>query len=144
VRGVARALRPLFADLAEHGPGQPRQLEVVEEDLHELFARQREREVVGAVAAVAARAAVTFAARGTGQPVAGLELAVSGVDVLPVAAAPVPEARLGQVARRDADLAAALHVADRPAGDHVGHRLANLRPVAPHEALAIDRAAAAV
>src|SRR5690606_28743405 len=113
--------------------------------LHELFARQRERELVGAVAVAAgASPAAAVAALRAGQPVAGLEVPVAGVDVLVVAAGTVPEHGFRDVPGRDADLAAALHVPDRAVGDHVVHRAPDLRAVTAHETLAIDRAAAAV
>jgi hypothetical protein len=144
---VARPLHLVLTDLAQRGPRQPGQFEIVEEDLHELVARQGEREAILAVCAAftaAAAAAPTAAAVRTRNAVPLLELAIARVDDLAITGRRVAKARLGNVADRDLHFTALLHVADRALGHHVGHRTLDLRLVAPDEAFTVDRALVAV
>src|SRR5690606_23813748 len=53
VAGVPRALQLVLDDVAHLGAGEMRQLQVIEEELHELFAGQAEREAVLALALAA-------------------------------------------------------------------------------------------
>ncbi len=142
LRRVAGALRPALAQVADHVAHHVRQLEVVEEERHELFARQGEGEAVLGIAAALA-AAVALAAGATGRApdaVTGVELAVARMDCLAIATRPVADGGLGDVPVRDMHRAALFHVADRALRDHVGHRALQVRLVAAHEAGAVDRA----
>ena len=100
VAGEAGALALPFGRLGELGADQVRQLQVVEEDLHELFARQREDEVV---LAFARRCAWPRRCRRPPPPlrpldaVAGHVFLVARVHDLAVAALAVAERRLGDV-----------------------------------------------
>src|SRR6185503_2138743 len=121
-----------------------RQLEVVEEDLHELVARQREDERVLAVALarlpLVAAAAAALRARDV---VAGDELAVAGQHEFAIAAVAEAERRFGNVLLRHADLAALLHVGELALADHLLDGVLDMRLITAQEALAIDRASAA-
>ena len=125
---------------------EPRQLEIVEEYLHELFARELEHEVVlrVAFAAVAAVAAAAAAALRPRDAVTGHVFAVAGQHVLAVADAAVVERRLGDVLARHAHFAALLEVGELALADHLAHRLLHVRLVAAQEALAVDAVLAAV
>jgi hypothetical protein len=132
---------------AELGPREPRQLEIVEENLHELFAREREHEVVLGVvfAAFATFTAAAAAASGVaGDAVARDVFPVSREDVLAVAHAAVVERGLGDVLAGNAHFAALFEVGQLALAHHLAHRFLHVRLVAAQEALAVDRALAAV
>ena len=104
---VAGALGLGALDLAHDGARQARQLQVLEEDVEELLAREAEYELVDAVAAARARAAAAArAALGPAQLVALRELAVARRDDLAIAARAVPESRLANVLAGIDDVAA--------------------------------------
>src|SRR4029077_9134266 len=107
--------------------------------------RQREHELILAVALAAFIAAAARASRavGTRDTIPGDVVAVARQHEFAVATTAEPERRLGDILPRHAHLAAALHVGEMPLADHLLHRLLNLRLVAAQEALAIDRALAA-
>ena len=147
VGGVAGALRAGLGDVAGLGAHHVGQLQIVEEDRQELVARERERERVGAVAALAGAlpvAVVRRAAFGALQPVPGHELPVAGQHHVARAPGSVTPHGLGDVARGDLHLAAADDVGDRALVDHVGHRAPDVALVAAHEALAVAGALVAV
>ena len=142
---VARSYAPALFRVPDFRAREIGQLEVVEEDLHELFARQRERERVVAAAlpafvAGAARAAGAFR---PGNAVAGHVFAVARQHELAIAAAPEAERRLRDVLLRHAHFAALLHVGKAPLADHLLHGVLDLRLVPAQEALAVDGALAA-
>ena len=143
-RPVAReagALELAVGDAAGDVAREVRQLQVVEEELHELLARERELEAVRAVAlARAAFAALALPPLGALDAVALVEGAVARVDHLAVAAVAVPERGLGDVLDRDANAAAVLHVLDGAVGDHPVDRALDLLAVAADEALPVGRA----
>src|SRR5690606_28547387 len=120
--------------------------QVVEEQLHEFFARQGEGEAVLALALatlVAAAVAVAAALRAP-DPVPGVELVIARMDRFAVTAGAMAEGGLGDVLDGNLDVAAPVHVLDRALGDHVGHRMLDMALVAPDEALAVDRALLAI
>ena len=141
----ANALVPMGA--AEFRAGEAGKFEIVEENLHELLARQREHEVVLAVAITAAPGIAAAAGAGalrTGQAVAGHVVAVAGKDELAVAAAAEAEGGFGDVLAGDPDFAAGFHVGKTPLADHVLDRVADVGLVTPQKALPVDRALAAI
>src|SRR5438046_10562320 len=93
---------------AELGARKPRQLEIVEEDLHEFLARQREHEIVltVALAALAAGAVATGAFRPR-DAIAGHIVAIAWQHEFAVAAAAEVEGGLRQVLLRNPYFAAA-------------------------------------
>jgi hypothetical protein len=141
---VARPDAFLSLRVPHFGAREIGELEIVEEDLHELFARQREHEVVLA-AAFAALVATTTAARafGSRDPVAGDVFAIAGEHELAVAAAAEAERRLGDVLFGTRHFAALLHVGQAALADHLLHRGFDLRLVPAQEALAVYGALAA-
>jgi hypothetical protein len=120
------------------------ELEIVEEDLHELLARQREDEFVfaAALAALVSPAAAARAVRPRNS-VAGDVLAIARQHEFAIAAAAEAERRLGDVLLRHPDLAAALHIGQAPLAHHLLDRGLDLRLVPAQESLAIDGALAA-
>ena len=141
VLDVAGAHELLVLGLGDGGSHQVGQLEVLEEDVQELVARQREDEVVyafpGAGLAAATAPAATLRSRDL---VAAHELLVSGMDRLPVTAHPVAKARFGDVLGWNLDVTALGHVGDGALGDHALDRAPDVLLVAAHEALAVHRA----
>ena len=140
VAGEAGAVALPLGHLGQLRAHQVRQCQVLEEDLHELFAAQAEDEVVLAfalVAGLAAAAALPAAALGSLDAVAAHELLVARVHDLAHAALAVAEHGFGEVLLRDVDVLAALDVADAAAVDRPLHRLADLLLVAAQESLAI-------
>src|SRR5690606_20060799 len=139
--GVARAPQPRghgVAQLVAHHVGQG---EVIEEDLHELGARQREGELIHRVTpALPARAPAAPAAPGPVDLIAPRELLVARMHDLAVATRPVPEGRLGNVPRGQVDVTGLVHVLDRAFVDHAAYRLADLVLVTPDEAGPVDGA----
>jgi hypothetical protein len=130
---------------AELGARKPRQLEVVEEDLHELLARQREDEVVLTVAlATFAVAATATAAVRPLNAIAGHVFAVARQHEFAIATMAEGEGGLRQVLLRHPDFAAAFHVGETPFADHLLDRFPDVQLVAAQEPLAIDRALAAI
>ena len=118
---------------------QPRQLQVVEENLQELLARECKDEVVLGLAG-ACLAAVPPAILRTRNAVAFHELAIAGRDDLAIAAGPMAKDRLGNVLARNPDVAALLHVLHGALGQDIVHRPADLLAVAAQKAGAIDGA----
>src|SRR5690606_41017770 len=114
--------------------------EVFEEQVQELGARQAEGELVYRLAFAGFRAALAVGPRWPRERVALGEFAVAGVNQLAIAPLPVPEMRLGNVARGQVDLPALVHVFDGPFAHQILHGPADLVFVSPEKALAVDRA----
>ena len=142
VAGVAgarqlRRLQVLEPDLDEVG-----QLEVVEEQVEELFLGEREGELVLALAVGTALAAAPApAALGLGDLVADLVFLVARQHVVALAGvAAKREGGLAQALRADRDLLRALGLRDLARLERVLDGLADLRLGAAQEALAIAEA----
>src|SRR5690606_5783778 len=106
------------------GADQAGELEVLEEEVEELLARELEDEVVLVLAVLARLALAGTVASATEwalDAVAGAELVVAGEDLLPDAALAVVQRGLGEIARRNGDLLAVLQVADGAAVDRLGY-----------------------
>ena len=126
-----------LGDLRAH---HPRQREVVEEDLHELFLGEVEDEVVLSLARIA-RLALAAAAPGSAlrplDVVAAHVLLVARMDDLARAARAMAERRLADVALGQVDVLALLDVADAALVDGLPHRVAELALIAAQEPLAV-------
>ena len=136
--GADALVRSACADL---GAREVRQLEIVEEDLHELLARQREHELVLALALAALLPSPPPppppSGRGIRSPATYSRLPGSTNSRSPprpkpndgsddvLASAPAPRRRCSMSA-------------DRALADHLLHRVPDLRLVAAQEALAVD------
>src|SRR5262245_37734136 len=130
-----------MGDRGELGLDEVRQRHVFEEEVEELLARQAEPERVLALAVVRGAAAHPLAA--ALRPldlVAGHVLLVAREHAFALAALPVLERRLVQVARGDRDARVAVGLGDLAPGDRARHRFAHLRTVALQKALRVDRA----
>src|SRR5690606_36152653 len=136
----AGALPFLLGDVAQLRAYQVRQLQVFEEQVEEFGARQAEGELVHRFALARLGAAPAFRTVGAREGIALGELAVAGVHQLAVAPRAMPEVRLGDVARGQADFPALVHVFDGPFADQILYGLADLVLVSPEKALAVDRA----
>ncbi|MNS96726.1 hypothetical protein D3C72_1310390 [compost metagenome] len=140
VAGEAGAMALPFGHFGDLGAHEVGQREVVEEDAHELLAREAEDEVVlafAAVAGLAAARATAALALGARDAVALEVFLVAGVHVLAVAAARMAEHRLGDIVARQGHVFALLQFADVAPADRAPHRLLDLPLVAPKEALAV-------
>ncbi|CFP62685.1 Uncharacterised protein [Bordetella pertussis] len=121
----------LLLDVAQLRARQVRQLQVLEEQVQELGARQAEGELIHRFALAGLRAGTIVAALRAIERIALGELAVAGVDDLAIAPLPVPETRLGDIARGKVDFPALVHVRDGPLADQVLYCLADLILVPP-------------
>jgi len=139
---VAGALGFEIDRLGQLGLDHVRQLEVLEEVIHEFFTRELENEIVLdgllAVAGAAAARPAAAAARAV-ELVAFLVFGIARVDGFPHAAMGVAEMRFVDVLDGDRDFFAALDVGDRAALDGAADRVLDLRLVAAQEAFAVHR-----
>ena len=138
-----RALRFETDDFLEAGLDQIGQLQVLEKQVQELFLRQRELEIILALALVrsALSAAATFASRVLGDAVAFAELLVARQHTLAVAAlGRVMKTRLGDVLGRNLDRLTAVRVGDGAIGDRLPDRFADLPTRPPDEPLPVGKA----
>ena len=117
-----------------------RQGEIVEEVVHELFARDPEDEVVFALpilrGAAAARAAASAALRPLDAVAADVFL-VAGMHQFAAAPRRVAEGGLRHVALRERDVGAFLEVGDAAVADGLAHGFLDLLAVAAQEPLAV-------
>src|SRR5690606_37920474 len=126
-------------DLLEVGLDEIRKLQVLEEDVEELLARQSELELVLAIAAIARLAAAAAPALGRLlHAVADDELLVPGKDALTVTPGRgVAKLRLADSLRRDGNGLAIGRIRDAAVADGAVHHLLDLPSRPAHEALAI-------
>ena len=139
IAGVAGTRQPRRLQVLEPDLDEVGQLEVVEEQVEELFLGEREGELVLALAVGAALAAAPApAALGLGDLVADLVLLVAGQHVVVLAGvAAEREGGLAQALGADGDLLGALGLGDLARLERVLDRLADLGLGAAQEALAI-------
>src|SRR5690606_41971844 len=109
-----------------------------EKQVHELFARQAEDEVVLGLALPLSAGAAIFGRRPRNAITRGVAV-IAGMHDLAVAALAVAERRLGDVLDRHLHLAALLHVGDRAPRDQIVDRAPDLVLVAAQEAAASER-----
>src|SRR6185369_2523172 len=117
------------------GADQPRQRQVVEEVIHELFARDAKDEVIlaGAVLRRTAAARAAAPALGPGNAITTDILAVAGVDRLARPAGSMVEHRLRNITLGQRDVGSFLYVADAAVAHSLAHSVANLLAVAAQE-----------
>ena len=123
------------------GFDETRQFEVVEEILHELFARQLEHEVVLPFALVAGGLAATAASATRARNLVALYVVgVARMHELTLSASAMPERRFGDVLLRNGDALRALYVLDAAVSNGVRHRAANIVFDTTQKALAVGNA----
>ena len=139
VAGVAGAVRFPFRCVGQLRAFEMGQGQILEEDLHELFAAQVEDEVVIALAGIAGLAAAlaTAATRWLGNAVALDVLGVAGAHDLAHTAVAVAEDGLAQVFLGDVNILAALHVTDAAAIHRAAHGVADLLLVPSEKTLPV-------
>ena len=126
--------------LGELGAHHPRQRQIVEEDLHELFLGEVEDEVVLPIAGIARLALAAAAPRAALRPldvIAPDVLLVARMDDLARAAGAMAKRRLADVALGQVDVLALLDVADAALVDGLSHRVAQLPLIAAEKSLAV-------
>jgi len=130
---VAGALVPEFGGRGQLGLDHVRQFEIVEEVIHELFARQLEDEIV--FADLIAIAGLPFARAGAAaRPLDAVALQVfliAGADGFPDATVRVAKIRFVDVLDRNRDFFAVLDVGNGTSLYRARHRILDLTFVAP-------------
>ena len=130
--GIARAARLVGVDLLQAALDQVGKLEVLEEDIEELVARQHEQELVFALALVTSKLAALACGRPGARfldPVTSAVVAVAGEHPLaPPDVSGAVESGFTDAVGRDADLLAIVDIGDAAAADRFIHRPLDVFP----------------